>query len=54
MNAETIAKSTASAILLILVAALIACYFSACSSFRAEASVNPITGSARISIQSTK
>ena len=37
--------------LVILAAALVACVFASCSSFTAEASVNPITGYAKVSIQ---
>lgn len=44
MNAETIA----------IVAAVIACYLSACSNFEARAVVNPITGSAQLSIKAAK
>lgn len=51
---EPIVKSTASIIVLIIVAALVACYLSACSSFHAEAVVNPLTGAAKISIQAAK
>lgn len=54
MKAETIAKTSASIILIALVASLIACYLSACSSFHAEAVVNPLTGAAKLSIQASK
>ena len=39
---------------LAIVAAIAAAYLTACSSFNAEAVVNPLTGAAKISIQATK
>ena len=54
MNAETIAKTSATVILLTIVAALIVCYLTACSSFNAEATLNPLTGAAKVTIQAAK
>ena len=54
MNPTTVYKSAAGIILLAIVTALIACYLSSCSSFDAEAVVNPLTGAAKVSIKATK
>lgn len=51
---EPIVKTSASIIITIIAAALVAVYLSACSSFNAEAVVNPLTGSAKISIHASK
>lgn len=51
---DPIVKTSASIIVIILAAALVACYLSACSSFHAEAVVNPLTGAAKISIEAAK
>jgi hypothetical protein len=54
MKTDSIYKSTASVLILIILAALVSVYLAACSQFDAEATVNPITGSARIHIKAAK
>ena len=54
MKTDSIYKSTASVLVLIILAALVSVYLAACSQFDAEATVNPITGSARIHIKAAK
>ena len=54
MKTESIYKTSASVLVLIILAALVSVYLSACSQFDAEAVVNPITGSAKISIKAAK
>lgn len=54
MSPTAVYKSAAGIIFLAIVAAIVSAYLSGCSSFNAEATVNPITGSARISIQAAK
>ena len=54
LKTDSIYKSTASVLILIILAALVSIYLSACSQFDAEATVNPITGSARISVKAAK
>ncbi len=49
-----IAKAAATAIILTIVAAVVSAYLAGCSSFDAEAVVNPLTGAAKISVKATK
>jgi hypothetical protein len=54
MKTDSIYKTSASVLVLIILAALVACYLSACSQFDAEATVNPLTGAARIHIKAAQ
>lgn len=54
MKTDTIYKTSASVLVLIILAALVSVYLSACSQFDAEATVNPLTGAAKISIKAAK
>ena len=54
MKTESIYKTSASILIAIILAALVSVDLAACSQFDAEATVNPITGSARIHIKAAK
>ncbi len=54
MKTDSIYKTSASVVVLIIFAAIVACYLSACSSFDAEATVNPLTGAARLTVRAAK
>ena len=51
MSPTTVYKSAASIIFLAILAAIVSAYLSACSSFEARATVNPLTGAAQLSIK---
>ena len=54
MKTDAIAKTSASILIAIILAALVSVYLAACSQFDAEAVVNPLTGAAKISIKAAK
>ena len=54
MKTDSIYKTSASILILVILAALVSIYLSACSQFDAEATVNPLTGAAKVSIKAAK